>query len=286
MARPTKQGIDYFPLDVHTDDKFKFIEIKFGLKGFAIIIKLLQRIYASGYWCKFGEDESLIFAHENNIENSLLNEIVDEAIKRRIFSSEMHEKHQILTSSGIQKRYKEIVKRRRDVEISAEYLLVDNNFGVNVYNNPPKCKHDANTKSTASKHDDSKSTQSKVKESKVKESTNSNNSKFSFQKSMVEYGFDEKLITEWLIIRKSKKAVNSELAFKNFIREVEKTDMNKYGLKNKDDLMYFIAVKKQWRGYEAKWLDREFNGQNNGSNPDTDRLAWLANYAAKAFDEN
>lgn len=110
--------------------------------------------------------------------------------------------------------------------------------------------------------------------------------KFSFEKALLEYGFDKKLSDEWLIIRKSKKAVNSELAFKNFIREVEKTEMNKYGLKNKDDLMYFIAVKKQWRGYEAKWLDREFNAQNNGSNPDTDRLEWLANYAAKAFDEN
>lgn len=119
-----------------------------------------------------------------------------------------------------------------------------------------------------------------------KKEVSSKNKKFSFEKALLEYGFDKKLSAEWLIIRKSKKAVNSELAFKNFIREVEKTDMNKYGLKNKDDLMYFIAVKKQWRGYEAKWLDREFNGQNNGSNPDTDRLEWLANYAAKAFDEN
>lgn len=26
MARPGKQGLDYFPLDVHIDDKLKFIK--------------------------------------------------------------------------------------------------------------------------------------------------------------------------------------------------------------------------------------------------------------------
>ena len=52
MARPNKQGVDYFPLDIHLDDKFKFIEIKYKLEGFAIVIKLLQRMYEHGYWCK------------------------------------------------------------------------------------------------------------------------------------------------------------------------------------------------------------------------------------------
>ncbi|MFY9378775.1 MAG: Lin1244/Lin1753 domain-containing protein, partial [Acutalibacteraceae bacterium] len=48
MARPAKDGVDYFPLDVHLDDKFKFIEIKFKLEGFAILIKLFQKIYSFG----------------------------------------------------------------------------------------------------------------------------------------------------------------------------------------------------------------------------------------------
>ena len=40
MARPTKAGLDYFELDCHMDEKVELIEAEFGLKGFAVIVKL------------------------------------------------------------------------------------------------------------------------------------------------------------------------------------------------------------------------------------------------------
>ena len=158
MARPNKQGVDYFPLDVHLDDKFKFIEIKYGLEGFALLIKLLQKIYAYGYWYRWTEDEALLFADETRSTLETVQNVVNEALERDIFDKQLYQSHNILTSRGIQKRYKEIVRRRKDVEVVEEYLLIDGNFGVNDVINP-----------TSSKQDDVKSTQSKVKESKVKE---------------------------------------------------------------------------------------------------------------------
>ncbi len=158
MARPNKQGVDYFPLDVHLDDKFKFIEIKYKLEGFAILTKLMQKIYSYGYWYRWTEDEALLFADELRTDYEKVKGVVDEALERGVFDKDMYEKYNILTSSGIQKRYKEIVRRRKDVEVIEEYLLIDGTFGVNDDINP-----------SPSKHDDSKSTQSKVKESKVKE---------------------------------------------------------------------------------------------------------------------
>ena len=118
-----------------------------------------------------GEDEKLIFTHENNIEIDKLNSIVAESLKRDIFDIELFEKYGILTSRGIQKRYKEIVSRRKDVEIVTEYLLVDNNFGVNTVIEPTECIHDVDMMNTEYIHDGIKSTQSKVnrKESRVKE---------------------------------------------------------------------------------------------------------------------
>ena len=113
MARPTRQGVDYFPLDVYLDDKFKFIEIKFKLEGFAILIKLLQRIYSYGYWYKWTEDEMLIFADENRTTLDLVKNVTDEAITREIFDSNLYKQYNILTSKGIQNRYKEIVRRRK-----------------------------------------------------------------------------------------------------------------------------------------------------------------------------
>jgi uncharacterized phage protein (TIGR02220 family) len=157
LARPNKQGAEYFPLDVHLDDKFKFIEIKYKLPGFAVIIKLIQKVYSYGYWYKWTEDEALLFSDEIRADFDLVKGVVNEAIERGIFNKELHTKYSILTSKGIQKRYKEIVRRRKDVEVTEEYLLIDNSFGVNDDINP-----------SSSIQNDVKSTQSKVKESKEK----------------------------------------------------------------------------------------------------------------------
>ena len=45
------EGVNYFPLDVHLEDKVNLIEAEFGLTGFAVLIKLYQKIYGgSGYF--------------------------------------------------------------------------------------------------------------------------------------------------------------------------------------------------------------------------------------------
>jgi hypothetical protein len=165
MARPLKQGVEYFPLDVHIDNKLKFIKIKYGLEGYGIIICLLQHIYSLSYWCSVTDDDLLLLSDELKVDFILLNEVIQEAVNRDFFNKELYKKHQILTSKGIQKRYKEIVKRRKDVEIIEEYLVIDNNFGVNEYNNLVN----VNMMDTLSKHDVRKSTQSKVKRKESKE---------------------------------------------------------------------------------------------------------------------
>lgn len=135
-----KTGIDYFPLDCYTDKNIEIIEARFGLKGFAIMIKLYQMIYAEkGYYCKWNEETALLFSKRNcNLkagENIAL-EIANAAIKRGIFSEEKYKQYGILTSKEIQKTYFEIVKRRTKVEIQKEYLLVSKEeIPQNVYIN-------------------------------------------------------------------------------------------------------------------------------------------------------
>lgn len=166
MARPTRQGVDYFSLDVHLDDKFKFVEIKYGLEGFAILVKLMQRVYSQGYWCNWTDDEKLLFSDEIRSNYETVFNVVNEAINRDVFDKSLYEKYEILTSRGIQKRYKEITRRRKGVEVTAEYLLVDGNFGIDDNIIIPN----VGILSAECSHDDGRSTQSKVKESKVKES--------------------------------------------------------------------------------------------------------------------
>lgn len=119
-------GIPYFPLDVHLDDKFELIEAEFGLKGFAIVVKLLQKIYGGqGYYCEWTKDVKLLFARAINTNDNLVSQIVEASIKRGIFDEKLFEKYGILTSKGIQARYFEAVSRRKKVDAIKQYLLVE-----------------------------------------------------------------------------------------------------------------------------------------------------------------
>ncbi len=52
MARPFKQGLDYFPIDVDIfdDAKIKELNFKYGYLGEIIYIRLLTLIYRNGYY--------------------------------------------------------------------------------------------------------------------------------------------------------------------------------------------------------------------------------------------
>jgi len=126
MARPHKQGIDYFSLDVVLDDKFELFEAEYGLQGFGFIIKLFQKIYeANGYYYKWSDDEKLLFSKKINVDINLINDYITCALKRDIFNKNLFEKYNILTSNGIQKRFLEASKRRKRIEIIKEYFLID-----------------------------------------------------------------------------------------------------------------------------------------------------------------
>ena len=144
MARPQKCGVDYFPLDVVMDDSVRLLEAEFGLTGFGILIKLYQRIYRDqGYYCAWNEEVALLFASDCKVGCNVVSEVLSALFKRGILDRSIYEKHGVLTSAGIQRRYLEMVKRRQDVRLDPRYALllpvsngvyVDNN-GVNVNNN-------------------------------------------------------------------------------------------------------------------------------------------------------
>lgn len=136
MARPLKQGLDYFPFDTELDTKFKLIEAEFGLTGFAIVVKLLQMIYGGfGYYGEWSTEVALLFSQSCG-GGKVVSEIVRAAVKRGIFDKGMFEKYGILTSKGIQKRYFTAVNRRAQTNIKEEYLLVQfAQKSENAYNN-------------------------------------------------------------------------------------------------------------------------------------------------------
>jgi len=157
-----KTGLDYFPLsvDIDSDDKIALIQAKYGIEGFTTIIKMFIKIYSDkGYYYEWTEEKQLLFSSKIGISFERVNEIINDAVKWKIFDKDIFEKYQILTSKRIQEIYLEATKRRKKVEILKAYLLLNGN-NANISNqNVYIIKENAGILK-----------QSKVKKSKVKKS--------------------------------------------------------------------------------------------------------------------
>lgn len=126
MARPKKQGLDYFPLDVDffQDEKIVSITGKFGLKGQITVLHLLGAIYrVSGYFLRWDDlTQAKLLAELPGISEQLLNDIVNYLVRWDFFDEVLFCSAKVLTSKGIQKRYFEAVKRRT-VQSGLPYLI-------------------------------------------------------------------------------------------------------------------------------------------------------------------
>lgn len=78
---------------------------------------------------------------------------------------------------------------------------------------------------------------------------------FNFKKSLIDFGFKENLVEDWLKVRKTKKATNSETAFNLFITEVRKTNENHNKILEK-------CIEKDWKSFKHEWL---VNIRQNGN---------------------
>ena len=127
MARPTKRGLEYFPLDVdmEADSAVAFVEAKHGLEGYAVFVRLLQRIYRDGYYLAWDDRELYIFARSVAVPVDRVAAVVDDCLSERLFDLELFKKYGVLTSRGIQSRYVSATGRRAGVEMQEELLLLD-----------------------------------------------------------------------------------------------------------------------------------------------------------------
>lgn len=85
---------------------------------------------------------------------------------------------------------------------------------------------------------------------------------FNFRKSLIDSGGEKKLVEDWLKVRKTKKATNTETAFEGFISEVLKS---KQGI---NDILK-ICIERDWKGFKNSWLEKEINNDKNKNNEPT-----------------
>lgn len=145
MARPKKQGLDYFPLDVNVDNKIEILESEYGILGFGFIVRLFQKIYANGYYLEWNQYSAILLKKEIGMSKEKIDEFIKFCLEINIFDKKLYSQYSILTSRGIQKRYFTVCKRRKEIEVIKEYLLVKpEDYGVNVNNTDTQNQNERN----------------------------------------------------------------------------------------------------------------------------------------------
>ncbi len=132
MARPMKDGVDYFPFDTDffADRKIKRIKGEFGAKGILILLTLYCNIYReTGYYLPWDDDDCFLMADAVGCGCSpeLIAQVVDRCVERSIFDSGVFNVFDVLTSAGIQRRFLNAMERRSTIPVIEEYWLVDGN---------------------------------------------------------------------------------------------------------------------------------------------------------------
>lgn len=129
MARPKKEGMDYFPhdTDAMNDEKIEALRMLYGNDGYAFYFILLERIYRN----KNAEldvsdaETKQILSRKIGISNELFAEILETCLKRKCFDREEYEKNGILTSEGIKNRALPVIKKRAAMRNKYKEIVSD-----------------------------------------------------------------------------------------------------------------------------------------------------------------
>ena len=101
---------------------------------------------------------------------------------------------------------------------------------------------------------------------KEKEKSSAKKETFNFRKEMIDLGFSEDLVLDWLAVRKKLKATNTKTALNGFLREVEKTGEDK----NK---ILELCAERGWKGFRLSyWTDLKKREQSGNGNSAVDNL--------------
>jgi len=173
MARPQKEGIDYFPFDIDffSDPKIKILKARYGVDGIGIYVYLLCEIYRSGYYIRFDDDSKYIISDDLKMSPDKVMQVLKFLLERSLFDNKLFQSDAVLTSAGIQKRFQLAVKERakkNPIQIEGYWILPKEKtepfIKVNSFLNKSGNNEDYSGKNSDTSRDLS------LKESKVKES--------------------------------------------------------------------------------------------------------------------
>ena len=108
------------------ENAMEVIEAKYGIKGPAIVLKLLCKIYKERCYILWDEEQCLIFAYkvEREVQTGEVQGIIVILFIKGILDRSSCQENGILTSENIQKVWMEATKRRKKELSKLPYLMV------------------------------------------------------------------------------------------------------------------------------------------------------------------
>jgi hypothetical protein len=127
LARPQKEGLDYFPHDVYaaSDPKLEPILLLYGARGYAFYFLHLEYIYRSND-LEFDISDSEtreVIAQKLQISAEEYNQILESTLKKNLFDKKHFDETQKLTSNGIKKRASSVLEKRDRMRLAYEQKI-------------------------------------------------------------------------------------------------------------------------------------------------------------------
>ena len=152
MARISKPGLDYFPLDVNffQDRKVRRISNRHHAAGIAALTSLLCLIYKEkGFYIAWNQDTLFDISQEVCCEEEEMQAIIDDCLSVGLFDTYIYKEYGILTSQVIQEQYHKIItdsRRKYKLPLEQFWLIKEGEDGTE--NNSAEIRNNINSKGT------------------------------------------------------------------------------------------------------------------------------------------
>ena len=152
MARISKSGLDYFPLDVNflQDRKVRRISSRHHAAGIAALTSLFCLIYKEkGFYIAWNQDTLFDISQEVCCEEEEMQAIIDDCLSVGLFDTYIYKEYGILTSQAIQEQYHKIItdsRRKYKLPLEQFWLIKEGEDGTE--NNSAEIRNNINSKGT------------------------------------------------------------------------------------------------------------------------------------------
>lgn len=126
MARTVKPGLEYFPFDINFFQDLRIRKLIKRQSGKAVTVYalLLCIIYKDGYYIRWDNELPFVCSELTGFDEVYIHEVLNTCLALGLFDKELFVTEHVLTSKGIQQRYRSVQRLSKRMNRIDEYSLL------------------------------------------------------------------------------------------------------------------------------------------------------------------